>query len=78
MVLYPADVCNGRGGIEGGGDLLLLPLEKDCTVYCDQDHYGPVSGSGSEARLKGSQSVVGAGRTGFGGNVDGGSGGGTE
>ena len=37
-----------------------------------------MSGSGSESALKGSQLVVGAGRTGFGGNVDGGSGGGMD
>ena len=77
MVLYPTAVCDVRGGIEGGEDLRLTPPEKD-TVYCDQDHYGHVSGSGAEARAKGGQSVAGAGRTGFGGEVDIGSGGGTE
>ena len=77
MVLYPTAVCDVRGGIEGGEDLRLPPPEKD-TVYCDQDHYGPVSGSREEARVKGGQSVAGAGRTGFGRDADSGSGGGTD
>ena len=36
-----------------------------------------MSGSGAEAGVGGGQAVVGSGRSGFGGDVDGGSGGGT-
>ena len=36
-----------------------------------QAHYGPVSGGGVEAGIKGAQEVVRAGRIGLGGDVDG-------
>ena len=46
-------------------------------VYCDQAHCGPVSGSGSDTRSKGVQSVVVTGRGGCGKDADRGLGGGT-
>ena len=78
MGISPTGGCNGGGRIAGGGYLHLLPPEQSCTVYCDQAHYGPVSGSGSEAGMKVGQAVVGAGQTGFGGDANRGSGGGTD
>ena len=39
----------GGGGIAGGGELRLPPPEHICTVYCDYDHYGTVSGGGAES-----------------------------
>ena len=53
MVLYTAGGSDGGGIISGGGDLRLFPLEHSWTVYCDQDHYGPLSASGAESRVKG-------------------------
>ena len=50
---------------------------KICTVYCNQAHYGPLSGSVAEARVKSGHAVVGAGQIEFWGYTDGGSGGGT-
>ena len=42
--------CDGRGGIEGCGDLSLVPpTEQICIVYYDQAHYGPMSGGKVEA-----------------------------
>ena len=64
--------------ITGGEDLCLLPPEHSLTVYCDQAHYGPVSGGGVEDGVKGVQLVVGAGRIRLGGDADGGLGGGTD
>ena len=78
MGLSPAGGRGGGGGTAGGGDLRLPPPEHSRTVYYDQAHYGPVSGGGAEAGVKGGQAVVGAGRTGFGGDADGDSGGGTD
>ena len=78
MGLSPAGGSNVRGGITGGGYLILPPLEHSRKVYYNQDHYGTVSGGGGEAGVKGGQAVVGAGRTGFGGGADIGSGGGTD
>ena len=60
--LLPAEGCNGRGGVAGGGDLRLPSPEHSRTVYCDQAHYGPVSGGGAEAGAKGGQAVVGQDR----------------
>ena len=78
MGISPDGGRDGRGGTTGGGDLHILPPEHSCTVYCDQDHYGPVSGGGAEARVKGDQAVVGAGLIGCGGDADGGLGGRTD
>ena len=64
------------GGVKGGGDLVLLPLEQSCTVHGDQAHYGPVSNRRDASGFTGGQTVVGAGRLGLGGDVDGGKGGG--
>ena len=72
MGLSPAGGRDGRDRIAGGGDLNLPPPEHSCTVYCDQAHYGPVSGGRAEAGVKGRQVVVGEGRTGFGGDMGGG------
>ena len=78
MGLSPDGGHNGKGEISGGGDLCIPPPEHSCTVYCDHARYGTVSGFGAEAGVKGDQAVVGVGRTGFGGDADGGSGGGTD
>ena len=69
---------DSRGGIIGGGDLCLPSPEYSCTVHCDQAHYGSVSGGGAEDRFKGGQTVMGSGRLGLGGDVEGVSGGGTD
>ena len=72
-------VAADGSGIEGGGDLSLVPpTETNCTVYYDQAHYGPMSGGETEAAVKGGQAMVGAGRTGFGEDTYGGSGGVTD
>ena len=78
MGVYPSGGRGGRGRITGGGDLCLPLTEHSRTVHCDQDHYGPMYGSGAEARVKGGQAVVGAGRLGLGGDADIGLGGGTD
>ena len=70
MGIYPAGVRNGGGRLSGGGDLHLPPLEHSGTVYCDQDHYGPVPGGVAEAVIEDGQSVVGAGSPVFGGDAD--------
>ena len=69
---------NGGGWNSGGVDLRLLPPEHSFTVYCNQDHYGPVSGGRAEAGVKGDQVVVGSGCIGCGLYADGGSGGRTN
>ena len=69
---------DGGDRIAGGGKLSLILIENSRTVYCNQAHYGPVYGGGAEAGVKGGQVVVLAGQNGFGGDEDGGSGGGTE
>ena len=51
----PAGVRDDGGVNAGGGDLHLPPIEQGCTVYCHQDHYGPVSGGGEETGSKGVQ-----------------------
>ena len=78
MGLYPAGGGAGGGRIVGGGDLHLPPPEHNHTVYCDQAHYVPVYGGILEARVKGGQEVVVAGRNGFGGDANGVLGGGTN
>ena len=64
----------GRGWIARGGDLFLPQIEHSHTVYCDQAHYGPMSGGRVEDGVKGGQAVVGSGSPGFGGDVESGSG----
>ena len=49
----PARGHNGGCGITGGGYLRLPSLEHSHIVYCNQAHYGPVSGGGAEAGVKG-------------------------
>ena len=78
MGVSPSGGRYGRGRITGGGDLFLPPSEHSRTYYCDQAHYGPLSGGGEEAGVKGFQAVVGELRLGIGGDVDGGSVGGTD
>ena len=63
---------DGGGGINGGWYLHLPPPEHSRTVYCDQAHYGPVSGVRAEAGVKGGQAVVGEGRLGLLGDTYGG------
>ena len=46
MGVSPAGGCDGGGGVTGGGDLRLPPLEHSHTVHCGQSHYGPVSSGG--------------------------------
>ena len=59
MVLSPTRVRDGRGGITGGGDLYLPPLEHICTIHCNQAHYGPLSGGVAASGVKDGQAVVG-------------------
>ena len=70
MVLSPTRGCDGGDRITGGGDLRLTPLEQSRTVYCEQDHYGPVYGGRVEAGFKGIQAVVGSRLTEFLGDAD--------
>ena len=49
----PTEGRDGGGGTAGGGDLRLPPLEHSPNVYCDQAHYGPVSGYGADVGAKG-------------------------
>ena len=58
----PTGGCDGKGITAGGGDLRLPPPEHGCKVYCNQAHYGPVSGGGVETGAKGVQAVVVTGR----------------
>ena len=46
---------DGGGGIAGGGDLRLPSPERSFIVCCNQDHYGPISGGGTESGVKGGQ-----------------------
>ena len=78
MGVSPTGRSGGGGGITGGGDLNLLPLEHSHTVHWYQAHYGPVSGVVSASGFKGGQAVVVTERIGLGQDVDGGSGGGTD
>ena len=55
MGIPPSGGRGGGGRTTGGGELRLLPPEHSCTVYCCQDHYGPVSGGRAEAGIKGDQ-----------------------
>ena len=78
MGLSPSGGRDGGGRTAGGGDLSIPPPEHSRTFFCDQVHYGTVYGGRAESRVKGDQAVVGAGRTGYGGDADGGSGGRTD
>ena len=78
VYIPPSGRHNDRVGPTGGGDLCLLPPEHSRIVYCYQSHYGPVSGCGADIGATCLQVVVGAGRGGCGGDVDGVSGGGTD
>ena len=65
---------NGKVGITGSGGLRLMLPQHSCTVHCNQDHYGPVSGVRSVSRVKDVQSVVERRRdadSGLGGGTDG-------
>ena len=76
--LTPAGGCDSGGGVAEGRELCLLPPEHRGAIYCDQAHYGPLYGSGVEARAKSDNAVVGTGGSGFGGDADGGLGGGVD
>ena len=70
MGVSPTGCCDGRGGINGGGDLSILPPEHSCTVYCNQAHYGPVSSREAQKGVKGGHAVVVEGQIGIGGDTD--------
>ena len=72
MGIPPSGGRNGGGGTTGGGDLRIPLTEHSHAVYCNQYHYGPVSGGGSEAGVKGDQEMLGSGHIGCGGDEDGG------
>ena len=74
MVVCPSDGSNVGGRITGDGYLRLPMPEHSRTVYCDQSHYGPVSGDGEASGVKGGQAVTGRGRIGLGQDVDSGPG----
>ena len=78
MGLPPAGGYDGGGGISRGGDLRIPSSKNSRTVYFDKAHYGPVSGGGADARVKGDHTVVRSGRVGCGGDAGGESGGGTD
>ena len=78
VCIPPAGISDGGGRTIEGGDLRLLPLEHGRTVYCNHEHYGPVSGGGEETGFKVVQAVVGTGRGGCGGYVDSGLGRGAD
>ena len=61
MGVPPSDRDNGRGGSAGGGELHCPKPEQSCTVHCNQDHYGPVSGVKATPRDNGVKAVVIAG-----------------
>ena len=44
LVLHPTGDSDGRGGLEGCGDIRRPPLEHCRTVHSDQTHHGYVSG----------------------------------
>ena len=69
--------CNVSVRIEGGEDLHLPPPELSCTVCCDLANYLPVPGGKAEAGAKAGNKMVRTGRFVFGGDTDGGPGGGT-
>ena len=50
--IYPSGRRNGRSGTTGGAYLRLPPPEHSGICYCNQAHYGPVSGIGEETRYK--------------------------
>ena len=70
--------CDVGGGVAGFGDLRIPSPEYSSAIYCNQAHYGPVSGGEKEARDKGGNAVVGTGGFLFGGDVDGGLGDGSD
>ena len=74
MVIPPSGSRDGGGDTALCEDLCLPPSEHSRTVYCNQVHYGPMSGGFAEVGVKDYQVVVGAVRIQCEGNVDGGSG----
>ena len=56
-----------------GGYLHLPPPEHSRTVYCNYEHYGPVSDGRVETVTAGIHAVFGSGRGGHGGGADNGS-----
>ena len=65
MGIPPSGESDGGVGTARGGYLRLLMPQQSCTVYCNHDHYGLVSGGGAETLAKGDQLVVRTGRIGY-------------
>ena len=78
MVLSPAGGNYVKGGFTGCGDQFLPLLEQTCTVHCDQAHYVPVPGGGTEDGVNSGQAVVLVVLVETGGDADGSSGGETD
>ena len=76
--LPPYGGCEGGGGVAGVGDLRLPSPEHSRAIYCNYNHYIPVSSSKMDARGKGGNAVVVTGGFGFGGDADSGPGGGAD
>ena len=55
MGLTPAGGCYGRGELTEDVKSRILPPEYSCTVYCNQDNFGPVPGGETEDGAKGWQ-----------------------
>ena len=55
MGVYPSGGSDGGGGIAGGGYLRIPSPEHSRKVHCNQAHYGPVSGGGTEYGVNGVQ-----------------------
>ena len=77
MDIPPTGGRDDRNGTVGGRDPRILPPEQNFTVYCDQAHYGPVFGGGSDTGAKDIQAVVVTVMVRCRRHVDGSSGGGT-
>ena len=75
MVVSSSGGRDVRGKMIGGGDLSLLFPEHSLAVHCNQSHYVPVSGGGTDSWVKGVQAVGRSGWIGMRGDVEGDSGG---
>ena len=76
--LPPYGGCDGGGGVAGVGDLRLPSPEHSSAIYCNYDHYRPVSSRKMEARAKSINAMVGTGGFGFGGDAESGPVGGSD
>ena len=68
--LSPAGGIDDRSDIIAGGDIRFPPPEYNSIVHCNKAHYGPVSGGGAAAGVKGVHYMVGSRRLGLGGDAD--------